>query len=76
MGVRSREGGCEPRIELIVKMQKKIQGGGEREKKSKGWRLYVNQGLSYCGNAKRNWGGGGGGGGEVRLDVNQELKLF
>ena len=60
------QGGCEPRIELIVKMHTKKfgrggggcwEGGGER--------------IEIIVKMQR----GGGGQGEVRVDLNEELKL-
>ena len=76
-------GGCEPRIEVIVKMQKKNVRGPV----GRGSRVDVNKELkllSYCENAKKRkkmsgglWSGSGGGspvGG--RVDVNKEFKLL
>ena len=82
--------GCERRIEVFVKIQKKIfffLGGGG----GSGWGRV---GLGSQGRCERRievfvkiqkkiffffWGGGGlglGGGGGVRVDVNQELKFL
>ena len=59
------QSGCERRIEVFVKIQKKKLGGGS-------------VGGSGSGGRGRGGGGGGGGGGEggVRVDVNQELKFL
>ena len=76
------QGGCERRIEVFVKIQKKnfLGGGGS----GSGWggqsgcerRIEM-----FCENTKKKifffffWGGGGVGG-EVRVDVNEELKFL
>ena len=57
------QSGCEPRIEVFVKIQKKnyfFWGGGGR---------------GGGGGGGVGWGGGGVGGG-VRVDVNEELKFL
>ena len=85
------QGGCEQRIEVFVKIQKKkILGGGV------GGGVGVGLGgQSGCERRieifvkiqKKNWGGGSGGrwgsvggrwgvGGGVRVDVNEELKFL
>ena len=59
--------GCERRIEVFVKIQKKRLWGV-------GVRVDVNEELKFLGKLKKkNWGGGGGG---VRVDVNGELKFL
>ena len=62
------QGGCEPRIEGILKMQKKLGGwgeGGDRGWEGRGgYELRIN----YCENAiKVGAGGSGRGGGEVKV---------
>ena len=72
------QGGCERRIEVVVKDQKKIMGGrGE----GSGWgrvRVDVNKELNFWKIPKKNGGGVGCrfGGGGVRVDVNEELKCL
>ena len=75
--------GCERRIEVFVKIQKKniffFWGGGSGGRSGSGWgggqggcerRIEV-----FCENSrKKHWGGGRVGG--VRMDVNEELKLL
>ena len=79
------QGGCERRIEVFVKIQKKIFLGG-------GWGGGRVGGQSGCERRleifvkiqkKKNFlgggvggGGGGGVGGGVRVDVNEELKFL
>ena len=55
--------GCERRIEVFVKIKKKIVGGGGGGGGG-GVRGDVNRELKFCENSKKNWGGGvvGGGG--------------
>ena len=61
------QSGCERRIEVFVKIQKKniffLWGGGGGV--GGGVRVDVNEELKFCENSKKNWGGGGlvGGGG-------------
>ena len=68
------QGGCERRIEVIMKIQK--------ESGLVGVRVDVNEKLKYCENAKMQkkfpGGGpvGGGRGSGVRVDLNEELKLL
>ena len=60
------QGGCQRRIEVFVKIQKKNWGGG-------GWvRVDVNEELKFLGKLKKNggWGDPGSGWG-VRVDVNE-----
>ena len=59
--MRGGQGGCERRIEVFVKIQKKFKnlGGGG--------------GIGAGGGGGR---GGGGRVGEVRVDVNEELKFL
>ena len=60
------QGGCVQRMEVIVKREKKVRGGGVKvEKKKFGWEGRV-----------RGRGAGGGGGGGVRVHVNREVKLL
>ena len=61
-GLGGGQGGCERRIEVFVKIQKKIffGGGGGR-------------GVSGRGPVR---GGGSGSGWGVRVDVNEELKFL
>ena len=81
------QGGCERRIEVFVKIQKKMGGEGGRVGGS-GWgvRVDVNEELKFLGRFTKKWGGGreggsrGGvrwgdrvGGGGVRVDVNAML---
>ena len=54
------QGGCERRIEVFVKIQKKNWRGGGRVGLG-GVRVDVNDELKYLGNSKKNWGGGSGG---------------
>ena len=54
------QGGCERRIEVFVKIQKKIGGGGL---------------MGGGGGGGVELGGGGGNGG-FRVDVNEELKFL
>ena len=42
-----RSGGCERRIEVIVKIQKKIRGGGRVGSRVKGVRMDVNEELKF-----------------------------
>ena len=73
--------GCERRIKVFVKIQKKkifFLGGGGRVG---GVRVDVNEELKILGKfKKKNWGGRGPGGGGldcgVRVDVNEELKFL
>ena len=65
--------GCERRIEVFVKIQKKWGGGGLGE--GGGFRVDVNEELKYLGKFKKKNGGGGSGWG-VRMDVNNELKFL
>ena len=70
------QGGCERRIEVLVKIQKKWGVGGE----GSGW-----GGQGRCArrievfgkiHQKKFRGGGMGCGGVVRVDVNEELKFL
>ena len=81
------QGGCERRIEVFMKIQKKNwRGGGVGlgvgGRVGGGVRVDVNEELKFCENSKKNWRGGGGGvglgggGGGVRVDVNEELKFL
>ena len=72
------QGGCEPRIEVIVKMHKKKSGGGSGWGGSewwctKNWKLLRNA-LKMLGEVGPV--GGGGGGRLVRVVLNEELKLL
>ena len=61
------QGGCERRIEVFVKIQKKIFfffGGG------------VGSGSGWGGGGRRGGGGWGRVGWGVRVDVNEELKFL
>ena len=59
--------GCEQRIEVFVKIQKKIWGGGGGGSGSGlgrggGVRVDVNEELKFLGKLKKKWGGGVPGG--------------
>ena len=81
-------GGCERRIEVFVKIQKKKweRGVGGRGKEGRGRGRLGGQGgcdrriESFLENSqKKNWGGGrgvGSGWWGVRVDVNEELKFL
>ena len=87
VGGRGRLGGgqgvCERRIEIFVKIQKKLGGGVGVGGVGLGWgpdgcerRIEV-----FCENTKKKIGGVRGGGrgrvgGGVRVDVNEELKFL
>ena len=58
--------GCEPLIEVIVKMKKRKSGGGQGGSERR---------IEVIVKMEKKSGGGGGGGG-VRVDVNEELKLL
>ena len=91
-GGRGRgQGGCERRIEVFVKIQKKkyFLGGGGRWEGSGWWgvRVDVNEIEVFVKIQKKNffWEGGSWGGGwvggswsgwGVRVDVNEELKFL
>ena len=65
-GGRGRgQGGCERRIEVFVKIQKKNNFGGG-----------VGGGGGGGGGVRGSLGGVGFGGGGVRVDVNEELKFL
>ena len=70
------QGGCERRIAVFVKIQKKNGVGGS----GRGVRVDVNEELKFLGKFKKKIvGGGRGGGGRVggvRMDVNEELKFL
>ena len=57
------QGGCERRIEVFVKIQKKIGGGGGVQEGVGfgGLRLDVNEELKFLGKFKKKFEGGGGG---------------
>ena len=61
------QGGCERRIEVFGKIQKKIWRGGWVEVRLGGVRVDVNEELKFLGKLKKKKklgvGGGGGGGG-------------
>ena len=68
--VWSGQGRCERRIEVIVKIKKKVRGSGG----GVGWSVWIEVIVKM-----KKIGGGpirGGGGGGVRADVNEELKLL
>ena len=80
------QGGCERRIEVFVKIQKKknwgVVGGRGRDG---GVRVDVIEELKFLGKFAKKMGGGVGGfgsgtwgqvGGGVRVDVNEELKFL
>ena len=78
------QGGCERRIEVFVKIQKKNLGGGSGGREGSGWgggvRMDVIEELKFWGKftKKKIRGGGrfaGFGLGGVRVDVNEELKF-
>ena len=54
------QGGCERKIEVFVKIQKKIWGGGRVCGAGGGVRVDVNEELKYLGKFKKKIGGGGG----------------
>ena len=60
------QGGCERRIEVFVKIQKKNWGGGrEREGSGLGGQSGCERRIEiFVKIQKKNWGGGGGGSGE------------
>ena len=76
------QGGCERRIEVFVKIQKKKKLGWGREGEGSGLggqvgcerRIEIFVKIQK----KKIWGGGGGRGwvGGVRVDVNEELKFL
>ena len=74
------QGGCERqrRILVIVKIQKKIRGGGGSSRRGQG--ECERRSEFFCGNSKTNCGGTCGGvrgsGWGVRVDVNGELKFL
>ena len=72
------QGGCERRIEVFVKIQKKnFWGGGVGV--GMGGQSGCEQRIEiFLKIQKKNWGGGrwGGVGGGVRVDVNEELKFL
>ena len=81
MGGGRGQGGCERRIEVFVKIKKKILGGGGRGVSGRGRvgggvRVDVNEIEVFVKiQKKKNYGGGGGGsvggsGWGVRVDVN------
>ena len=62
------QGGCERRIEVLVKIQKKNRGSGGREGSGWGVRVDVIEELKFLGKfTKKNFGGGGGGWGGFGL---------
>ena len=65
-GGEGGQGGCERRIEVFVKIQKKF-GGGVHGRVG-GVRVDVIEGV--------RWGVGLVGGGGVRVDVNEDLKFL
>ena len=80
------QGGCERRIEVFVKIQKKkiggVGGGGGRGRVG-GVRVDVIEELKFLGKfTKKNSRGGGcrlggrGSGWGIRVDVNEELKFL
>ena len=80
------QGGCERRMEVFVKIKKKIGGRGPGGGHVGGVRVDVYEELKFLCILKKYiffFGGGGGGsggggrvGGGVRLDVNEELKFL
>ena len=79
------QGGCERRIEVFVKIQKKKSGGGEEVGVGVGVGLGGQSGCErrieiFVKIQKKKLGGGGrwggGVGGGVRVDVNAELKFL
>ena len=77
------QSGCERRIEVFVKIQKKKFWGGGGRGRGRFWgvRVDVNEELkSFWENLQKKKSGGGGsvwgGGGGVRVDVNEELKFL
>ena len=77
------QGGCERRIEVFVKIQKKNWGGGGRVGGGGGGQGGCERRIEVFVKIQKIfffWGGGvmggvgvGGGGGVVRVDVNEEL---
>ena len=59
------QGGCERRLEVFVKIQKKMGGGVG----------FFFGGVGFGGSGLKKMGGGRVGGG-VRVDVNEELKFL
>ena len=84
------QGGCERRIEVYVKIQKKLWGGRWCPWGGRGWvgvgrvggvRVDVKEELKFFGKFTKKKIGGGGQVGEsgwwgVRVDVNEELKFL
>ena len=73
------QGGCERRIEVFVKIQKRNWGGGGGGGGLRGGRVQggCDQRIEDFGKIQKKKiirGGGGSGGGGVRVDVNEELK--
>ena len=72
------QGGCERRIEVFVKIQKKIFFsffGGCRGRVG-GVKVDVNEELKFFVKIRKKYGGGGVGLGGIRVDVNEELKFL
>ena len=72
------QGGCERRIEVFVKIQKKKMGGGRG--RIEGGQGGCDRRIEFFGKIQKKikkimWGGGVVGGG-VRVDVNEELKFL
>ena len=71
--------GCERRIEVFVKIQKKKNGVGEEGGRGQVWGVRVDvieELKGFWENSQKKSGGGVSlGGGGVRVDVNEELKF-
>ena len=76
------QGGCERRIEVFVKIQKKNGGVRGEEGRVGGGQCGCERRIEVFVETKKkiiSFGGGGGGGGVgggVRVDVNEELKFL
>ena len=71
------QGGCERRIEVFVKIQKKKNWGGGGKGRARVWGVRVDVKKVFFGGVGGGGGvGWGGGGWGVRVDVNEELKFL
>ena len=70
------QGGCERRIEVLVKIQKKMGGAGGQSGCERSSEVFVKIQKKKSGGGGGRVGGVGFGGGGVRVDVNEELKFL